>query len=101
MEYWKKKIYLSRYWKEEIRPKVYEKSNGICFFCGKLILKRWTCHHKIELTEQNYMIEEIAFGLDNLVLCHSDCHNQHHERFGFKASIVENDLEINYGRRKV
>ena len=101
MEYWQKAVYKSKRWKEVTRPAVYEKAEGICFFCGKLILKRWTVHHKEELSELNYRDEKIAFGIDNLELCHSKCHNIHHERFLGKQSIVKSDLEIDYSRRKI
>lgn len=94
-----KKIYKTRYWRDVIRPAVIDRDKGICFFCGKLIKKRATIHHIEELNEENYNDYDIAFGLDNLVACHSYCHDYHHKRFGYKESIVCDDLSINYARR--
>ena len=58
-------------------------------------------HHKEELSEDNYTNYDIAFGLDNLVACHPDCHDQHHLRFGYKGTIVNDDLSIDYSKRKI
>ena len=94
------KIYKTRRW-QIVRQQVIDRDKDICYFCGKLILKRRTIHHLQELDEDNFVDDDIAFGLDNLVECHADCHDIHHRRFGFKDSIVNDDLSIDYERRKV
>lgn len=95
-----KKVYKTKL-RQEVRSLVIERDNSICFFCGKIVNKRPTVHHKEELNEDNYEDFDIAYGLDNLVCCHSDCHNAHHERFGFKNSIVNDDLSVNYTKREM
>lgn len=35
-------------------------------------------HHKEHLNESNYLIDEIAYGFDNLELLCFDCHQQEH-----------------------
>lgn len=97
-----KKIYKSKYW-ESVRQAVIKRDKDICFFCGKLILSRRTIHHKEELNEDNYLDYRVAYDLDNLVECHAKCHNIHHDRFGYreKNTIVNDDLSIDYERRKI
>ena len=99
MNYYQTAVYKNPRW-EPTREAVIKRDRGICFFCGKMVLKRATIHHLTEINEQNYKDENVAFNLDNLVLCHADCHNYHHKRFGYKDSIVNDDLEIDYERRK-
>lgn len=99
MEFYQKKVYKNPRW-QQIRRAVIQRDKDICYFCGKLILKRRTIHHIQEIDEENYSDENIAFNLDNLVECHSTCHDIHHERFG-KKSIVDKDLEIDYTKRKL
>lgn len=94
-----KKVYKTGRWKK-IREEVIRRDKDICFFCGKLVLERRTIHHKEELNEDNWRNDEVAYNLDNLVECHAQCHDMHHERFGYKRSIVNADLSIDYGRRK-
>lgn len=98
MRYYQKAVYRNKRW-EPTRKAVMQRDRGICFFCGKLVLKRATIHHLTEINEKNFQDEDIAFNLDNLVLCHSDCHDRHHKRFGYKDCIVDDDLNINYERR--
>lgn len=98
MEYWQKEVYKSKRWKD-LRQAVIKRDRDICYFCKKLILKKRTIHHIIEIDETNYSDENIAFNLDNLVECHSDCHDKHHNRF-FKESIVNSNLDIDYSKRK-
>ena len=99
MKPYQKKVYKTTRW-QYIRKAVIERDRDICYFCGKLILKRRTIHHIKELDENNYSDDDIAFNLDNLVECHADCHNAHHERFS-KLTIVNDDLNINYNKREV
>lgn len=102
MSYWKKAVYQSHRWKHETRPAVIRRDKNICYFCHKLILGRLDVHHKIELSEDNYQDDDIAFGLDNLVSAHKHCHDIHHHRFSavtVKETIVDDDLNIDYERR--
>lgn len=101
MEYWQRAVYKSDKWKR-IRLAVIQRDRDICYFCKKLILKRRTIHHIIEIDETNYRDENISFNLDNLVECHSKCHDEYHERWSnnSKKSIVDEDLNINYSKRK-
>lgn len=98
MKSYQKQVYKTTRW-QYIRKAVIERDRDICYFCGKLILKRRTIHHILELDEENYSDDNIAFNLDNLVECHAECHNEHHCRFQ-KPTIVNNDLEIDYTKRK-
>ena len=98
MEYYQRAVYKNPRW-EKIRQEVINRDRDICYFCKRLILKRRTIHHLIEITEENYSDENIAFNLDNLVECHKSCHDIYHDRF-FKQSIVNIDLDIDYSRRE-
>ena len=93
------KVYKSKRWLK-IRQAVIDRDKDICYFCHRLILKRRTIHHLQELNEDNWQDEEIAYNLDNLVECHADCHDYHHGRFGYKQSIVNTDLSIDYTTRR-
>ena len=93
-----KKLYKTTEWKK-VRQYVIDRDRSICYFCHKVIVKKATVHHKEELNENNYTDWNIALNPDNLVACHSDCHNIHHKRFGYKDSIVNDDLSIDYTRR--
>lgn len=95
----REKVYKTARWKK-IRQAVIDRDKDICYFCHRLILKRRTIHHLQELNEENWNDEEIAYNLDNLVECHSDCHDIHHQRFGYKESIVNTDLTIDYSKRR-
>ena len=93
------KVYKSKRWLK-IRQAVIDRDKDICYFCHRLILKRRTIHHLQELNEDNWQDEEIAYNLDNLVECHSECHDIHHHRFGYKESMVNPDLSIDYTKRR-
>lgn len=99
MEEWQK-VYSSGRWKKA-RKEIFERDNGICHFCGKLILKKPHVHHLKEIDETNAYDESVFFNPENLVVCHHECHNAHHKRFGYKGSIVRDDLTIDYERRKI
>lgn len=100
MEYYQKAVYKSKLWKE-VRKAVIDRDKAICYFCGKIVSKRATVHHKEEINEDNFMDYNVAFNLDNLVCCHPRCHDEHHKRFGYKGTIVNDDLSINYQKREV
>ena len=98
MEYYQKAVYKDPRW-EKVRQAVIDRDRDICFFCGKIILKRRTIHHLTEINEYNYKDESIAFNLDNLVECHKSCHDAYHERFG-KPTMVNAELDIDYSKRE-
>lgn len=100
MRYYQKRVYKDPRWKY-IRKAVIQRDKDICYFCHKLILKRRTIHHLQEIDENNYSDENIAFNLENLVEVHEECHALHHNMFGYKQSIVDEDLNIDYSRRGV
>lgn len=100
MEHYQKAVYKTKLW-QEVRKAVINRDKSICYFCGKIINKRATVHHKEEINEDNFMDYNVAFNMDNLVACHSRCHDQYHERFGFKSSIVNDDLSVNYRKREI
>lgn len=95
-----KAFYKSKKW-QKVRELVILRDRDICCFCGQLILKRRTIHHKEELNENNINDDAIAYNLDNLVECHDYCHNIHHDRFGYKNTIVDTSLEIDYSKRLI
>lgn len=95
----REKVYKTARWKK-IRQAVIDRDKDICYFCHRLILKRRTIHHLQELNEENWNDEEVAYNLDNLVECHDDCHNIHHRRWGYKESVVNTDLSIDYSKRR-
>lgn len=97
MEEWQK-VYNTTAWKK-LRHDIYLRDKGICHFCGKLITNKPTVHHLQEINEQNARDPSVFLNPDNLVLCHHECHNAHHKRFGYKGSIVRDDLTIDYSRR--
>ena len=94
-----KSVYKTKLW-QETRKAVIERDRAICFFCGKIITKRATVHHKEELNEDNYLDFDVAYNMDNLVCCHPECHDQHHNRFSKQSIVDPFTLEIDYSRRK-
>lgn len=100
MDSYQKAVYKDPRW-AYVRKAVIQRDKDICYFCGKLILKKRTIHHLVEIDETNYSDVYIAFNLDNLVECHKECHDRHHERFSnTKEVLVKNDLSIDYSKRK-
>ena len=96
----RKKIYKTKLW-QETRKAVIERDRAICFFCGKIVGSKPTVHHKEELNEENFDDFDIAFNMENLVCCHADCHREYHALYGYKSSIDNDDLTIDYTRRSV
>lgn len=99
MRYYQKAVYKNPRWKY-IRDEVIKRDRDICYFCGKLILKKRTIHHIQEIDETNYSDENIAFNLDNLVEVHQECHDEHHNQFGYKDTLVNDNLDIDYSTRE-
>lgn len=64
--------------------------NIICEHCGKPIVRAYDCigHHKIELTEENYIDASISLSPDNIALVHHKCHNKIHNKLSYSARRV-------------
>lgn len=70
--------------------RINERGELICAHCGKPIIKKYDCigHHKIELTETNYRDTTVSLNPENIDLVHHKCHNEIHEKYGYKAKKV-------------
>lgn len=98
MKNYQRAVYQNPMW-QICRDAVIKRDRDICYFCGRLILKKRTIHHLVEINEENFNDPNIAFNLDNLVECHKGCHDAYHDRFS-KPTIVNKDLDIDYSKRK-
>lgn len=87
-------FYRSKAWEEFrlllILTRTNKQGEIICAHCGRPIVKAYDCiaHHKIELTETNYRDASIALNPDNIDLVHHKCHNEIHEKVGYKQPKV-------------
>lgn len=99
MQNYQKQVYKTKQW-QTVRQLVIDRDRSICYFCGRIVTKKATVHHLQEINEQNFNDWDIAFNMDNLVCCHPRCHDLWHERFGYKNSIVNDDLTIDYSKRE-
>jgi len=87
-------FYRSKEWerlREIIRLERADQDGDIfCAHCGKRIVKAYDCiaHHKVELTEANYLDAAIALNPENIDLVHHACHNAIHEKTGYKQPKV-------------
>lgn len=87
-------FYRSKEWEKlrEILMLERAEENGdiICVHCGKPIVKKYDCigHHLIELTETNYHDFNISLNPDNIVFVHHTCHNEIHDKTGYKQPKV-------------
>ena len=63
---------------------------NICEYCGKPIVRAYDCigHHKIELTEENYLDANISLNPDNIILVHHKCHNKIHNKLSYSGRQV-------------
>lgn len=74
-----------------INERVNEQGLVICEHCGKPIIKAYDiiAHHcNTYLTEENVNDAEIALNPDNIQLVHHVCHNQIHNKLGYKEKKV-------------
>ena len=85
-------FYKSKAWENLRRVIISERVNAAdgfiyCEYCKQPIVKPYDCigHHKIELTEINYLNADIALNPENIMLVHHRCHNKIHEKYGFKT----------------
>ncbi len=62
----------------------------ICEHCHKPIVKSYDCiaHHKIYLTEENYIDSSISLNPQNIALVHHKCHNIIHNKLGYSDRKV-------------
>lgn len=87
-------FYTSRDWVELTKIIRLERMNPegqlICEYCGKPIVAKYDCicHHKIELTETNYLDATIAMNPDNIMLVHHRCHNKIHNKLCYSNRQV-------------
>ena len=103
-------FYTSDAWykcKQQVLHERIREDGGIyCEHCGKPILRQFNprsnnnrqsmiFHHKIELTEENYMDYEIALNPANIQIVHFKCHNEIHERF--QGGIPRKKVYLVYG----
>lgn len=103
-------FYKSKEWylcKQQILLDRTREDGGVyCEHCGKPILKQFNpqtnnnrysmiFHHKIELTDKNYMDYEISLNPKNIQIVHFKCHNEIHNRF--QGGIPRKKVYIVYG----
>ena len=87
-------FYRSKEWENFRLILILERANEngeiICAHCGRPIVKQYDCiaHHIVELTEGNYRDASIALNPDNIALVHHKCHNEIHEKTGYKQPKV-------------
>lgn len=63
---------------------------NICEYCGRPIVRAYDCigHHKIYLTEENYIDANISLNPDNIQLVHHQCHNKIHDKLSYSGRQV-------------
>ena len=102
MDDWRHKFLKSKAWKTT-RLFVLARDRRICRHCGKYVFGVPVVHHTVLLTQSNVIDENISLNLDLLWTLHHGCHDEIHERFGrvVKESIVDDELNIDYSKRKL
>lgn len=87
-------FYRSKEWEQLRRVLMLQRVDAegfiICAHCGRPIVKRYDCigHHLVELTEINYKDPAISLNPDNIALVHHKCHNEIHDKAGYKQKKV-------------
>lgn len=87
-------FYRSKEWERLRRTLMLQRLNAegliICAHCGRPIIKKYDCigHHLTELTETNYQDTSISLNPDNIALVHHKCHNEIHNKQGYKQKKV-------------
>ena len=63
---------------------------NICEYCGRPIVRAYDCigHHKIYLTEENYIDANISLNPGNIQLVHHKCHNKIHDKLSYSGRQV-------------
>ena len=62
----------------------------VCEHCGKPIVRAYDLilHHKIHLTEENYIDASISLNPDNIQIVHHKCHNLIHNKLSYSCRQV-------------
>ena len=87
-------FYRSKEWQQLRNVLMLQRVNAegliICAHCGRPIIKKYDCigHHITELTETNYRDASISLNPDNIALVHHKCHNEIHDKQGYKQKKV-------------
>ena len=86
-------FYNTKRWKST-REAYYVSVNGLCERCKKegIVEIGKIVHHLEELNMLNMLIDDIAYGFDNLELLCQSCHNSEHFR---KTGATINGLKFN------
>ena len=84
-----KRFYWSKKWKK-VQANYKKQAGGLCERCKArgLLVPAVIVHHKIHLTEANYLDESVALDPDNLEALCFDCHQTEH----FKNKDCRDDL---------
>lgn len=82
-----KSFYASDEW-VNLRLLLINERGNKCEKCGKVIARSIDiiAHHKIELTPENVRDYSISLNPELIILVCFECHNQLHNRFGYKPS---------------
>lgn len=74
-----RKKYNSRQWRKLRKIKI-ASVNGLCERCLKehIFREGKIVHHKIHITKDNYLDDNVMYNLDNLELLCDDCHIKEH-----------------------
>lgn len=90
-----KQFYARKEW-IELRLDLIIERNMTCERCGKhcIDISQLIGHHKIPLTEANINDVNITLNPENIEIICFDCHNEEHERFGYKH---KQEVYIVYG----
>jgi len=96
----RKDVYRTRAW-QKIRFNVWLKQKCLCARCGKPVYVKelsphiekqnrliGIVHHKVYLTEENYIDPTIAFDENNLEGLCIDCHNREH----LSSAVIRDDV---------
>lgn len=65
----------------------------ICERCGQASR---ICHHKVYITEENYMDDDLFYGEDNLEALCQTCHNKEHSKDKIEIIFDEEGNLIKY-----
>lgn len=70
-------FYQTQMWRNTSKY-IFQRDQGICQLCGKVISGRYTVHHIIPLTPQNMHLDQYAYSEHNLQTLHLECHSRLH-----------------------